>query len=223
MAAAMLDGLPAGSLVFMGGVFALSAGLVIRRAPWRRFIDEPALIHLFIATVLCLSALWQLRAGTAPGLALHFLGISTLTLMFGWALALVAAALALLGSALVWGAPLASLPMDVLVVAVLPVAVCWWLYRLVMRYLPAHLFVYLYLCGFLGGLLSTVVSVFAVAGLLGLSGVYAPDRLMRDYLTYLPLLAFPEGLLNGMLLTALVALRPTWLATYSDARYLKGK
>ncbi|OBS08080.1 energy-coupling factor ABC transporter permease [Acidihalobacter prosperus] len=216
-------GLPAGLALGVGMVCAWMAVLAVRRAPWRRFIAEPALIHLFVVAVLCLAALWRLRVGTAPELALHFLGIATLTLMFGWALALMAAALAVLGGALVWGAPLASLPLELFAVAVLPVAVCWGLYRLVTRYLPAHLFVYLYLCGFLGGLLSMLVSTVAVAGLLGLGGLYPPQRLMHDYLMYLPLLALPEGLLNGMLLTALVVLRPDWLSTYSDARYLHGK
>ncbi|AOV18061.1 hypothetical protein BJI67_14205 [Acidihalobacter aeolianus] len=57
----------------------------------------------------------------------------------------------------------------------------------------------------------------------GMAGAYPPSRLLHDYLVYLPLLALPEGMLNGMLVTALVMVRPGWQITYSDARYLKSK
>lgn len=37
---------------------------------------------------------------------------------------------------------------------------------------------------------------------------------------FVPLLAFPEGLLNGMALAILAVFRPEWLRVFSDRDYL---
>ena len=44
------------------------------------------------------------------------------------------------------------------------------------------------------------------------------DQLKSDIL--IPLLAFPEALLNGMAVTLLVVYQPQWLFDYSDREYL---
>lgn len=77
-------------------VFALFLALAVRLAPWRKLRD-PEQMHVFLGTVVSLLALWHLDAQVQPGLSFHLLGVTAITLMFGWSLAVIGTALALLG------------------------------------------------------------------------------------------------------------------------------
>src|SRR5262245_48839059 len=81
---------------------ALLAALVIvaaLRAPWPRLLD-PAVLHLWLGTVVALSVLWSIRTGLRPGLAFHLLGATACTLLFGRELALAAMLLVVTGQVL---------------------------------------------------------------------------------------------------------------------------
>ena len=43
--------------------------------------------HVWFGAIVVLSLLWSMKAGVKPGLTLHFLGATALTLMFGFRLA----------------------------------------------------------------------------------------------------------------------------------------
>jgi len=178
--------------------------------------------HVFLGASVLLMFLWTIRGGLAPGLGVHLLGATVLTLMFGWRLALLAMALALAGTAVYGLVGWTTLGVNGLVGTVVPVAVSQALLRLVERHLPAHLFIYIFLCGFLGAGLAMAASVLAEAALLAAVGA-APDLLSVSNLPYLPLLMLPEAFLNGTLVTALVGMRPRWIWTFDDGRYLHGK
>jgi uncharacterized membrane protein len=70
-------------------------------------------------------------------------------------------------------------------------------------------------------MITAAVTVFAVVGLLVQTGIYPMDRISQEYLPFLPLYLFPEGMLNGMLTTVFIGLRPQWLITFDDDSYLK--
>jgi uncharacterized membrane protein len=97
------------------------------------------------------------------------------------------------------------------------------LYRFSIRRLPLHFFIYVYINAFLGGALAILASSILVSLLLWMSGVYEMGHISREYLAYLPLLALPEGFVNGMVMTGLVALKPEWVCTFDDEHYLKNK
>ncbi|HEU5296664.1 MAG TPA: hypothetical protein VFU71_17920, partial [Burkholderiaceae bacterium] len=84
------------------------------------------------------------------------------------------------------------------------------------RWLPHHLFVYIFARGFFGTLVAT-----AIAGALALwrrdtaAGLTASDLLLGRWLA-----AWAEAIVTGMLVAIFVAFRPHWLATYSDTLYL---
>jgi uncharacterized membrane protein len=80
-------------LTLLYGVAMFSA---VRMAPWRKLRD-PEQLHVFLGAVVVLLGLWHLRAQVQPGLAYHLLGVTAVTLMFGWSMAVIAASLALLG------------------------------------------------------------------------------------------------------------------------------
>ena len=72
----------------------------LRWANWRRLADSDQL-NVFLGAIVCVLLLWTLRTEVQPGFSWHLSAMVTLTLMFGWSLAIVAGSLALLGTTLV--------------------------------------------------------------------------------------------------------------------------
>ena len=212
---------PAPLLLAAGG-YAAIMWRALRTAPWWQ-LYQPGRLPLFAMGVTGLAVLWSLNAGVSPGLSLHYLAVTTVTLMFGWQFALLAVAFALLPVALFTGQDWASLPLAALLSGVLPVLVSYGVLRLVERTLPPHPFIYIYLCAFAGAALAILASMLAVGGLIYALEVYPASKITSEYLVYLPLLVLPEAILNGIMVTAMVMLKPQWLCTWSDERYLHGR
>ncbi len=150
---------------------------------------------------------------------MHFLGLTTVTLLLGLRLTLLVIPLALLLSQI---APLLAgkiwIPNEqqllhwcVLSLVAVQSYLC---YLLISHKLPDHLFVSIFVTGFLNSLLSAVVYVGTLA--LGFFGVLAlgSETQVSEFLTVMPLLAMPEALLNGMALTLLLVYRPHWVAAF---------
>jgi uncharacterized membrane protein len=179
-------------------------------APWRTLIGRNERQHAFLATVLLLPLLWLMRFEVPGGVQLHLLGMTTVTLVFGWQLALVLGALS--GLALLalgsWSADL--LPLNLVLSVLLPTLVTVTLLWVINRLRRTNLFVYLLGLGFAGGSLSLFVSMQVGGWLMG------PDF---DHAVTL-LLIFPEGFLNGTLVTALTVFYPRIMRTYDESRYL---
>mgnify|MGYP000084126520 CR=1 FL=1 len=51
--------------------------------------------------------------------------------------------------------------------------------------------------------------------------VYPFERIAREYLPFLPLYLFPEGLMNGMLTAVFVGMKPEWLRSFDESRYFR--
>ena len=203
-----------------GLVFVLA--WVLRGMTWEELFVPGRVQHALIAVAL-LAGIWSMRPETVDGLAMHFLGATVTTLIFGWRLAVLMLAVVVVilgGLGLV--EPL-MIPFIILVSGVLPVLTTWGLLRLSEQRLPPHMFIYLYVVGFFGGALSVLVVMVANSLLFGLFTPLAWDLVLSEYLRYTMLLVLPEGVLNGMIITGLVMFRPEWVATYSDARYVDGR
>ncbi|WFF99315.1 energy-coupling factor ABC transporter permease [Aeromonas caviae] len=181
---------------------------------------HPLYQHLCLGGAIVLVPLWTLRAGLHEGLEIHFLGLTSLTLLLGWRLALLAPCLTLLLLAYFGVIPLADIGWQALIGVALPVATSWLLFLGSWAWLPRHLFVYLFVAAFLGGALSISAKVIASALLMGVSGIYSWHTISADYLSIWPLLLFPEALLNGMTMTLLAVYRPHWVNTFFEREYL---
>ncbi len=192
------------------------------RAPWRRLANA-RMQHVYLGAGVVVLLLWTLRAGLGEALEIHLLGMTGLTLMCGWALALLAAAAVCMGLLLAGIESGQTVGLEFLCAGLVPVLVSWWLFRLVDSRLPNHLFVYLFLSVFAGAALATTAGSLLRAALLALADVYQPHRLVDDYLALIPLFALPEALLNGFIITLLVVFRPDWVITFDDQRYLGRK
>jgi uncharacterized membrane protein len=188
-------------------------------APWRWLSDNTRL-NVFLGMVVALVVLWSIRAGIRPGLGFHLLGATACTLMFGPRLALIAMTLVMLGAVFSGGLQWWSLPLNVLVMAAVPVGISAAVLRAVERWLPAHLFVYIFAVAFFGAAAAMVATGLAATLLLGAAGIYTFEYLAAEYVPWFLLMAWAEAFITGAALTLLVVYRPDWVATFDDKRYL---
>lgn len=205
-----------------------AAGLTVllvwmfRGMTWDEFFVPGRLQHFVLAT-LALVLIWSMSAASVEGLSMHFLGVVVVTLVFGWQLAVLMTTLVVAALVLIGVVDPMMAPLKTLLTGVAPALTTWALLRFSERRLPPHMFIYLYVVGFFGGMLSVVVVMAGNALIFGIFTDTAWESIFREYLQYTPLLVLPEGVLNGMVITGLVMFRPEWVITYSDARYVDGR
>lgn len=209
-------------LFWQGGLFVVTLATALRLAPWRRLADSRQL-HVFLGAVVALIGLWHMRGQLQPGLSFHLLGVTAITLMFGWSMAIMAAALALaavsFNAGYGWAGYLVSYPVVVLV----PITLSQLSLLLARRWLPRHFFVYVLGNGFVTAWLVGYASGHLAMQLLSLSGAYTLAKLNLTIMPFFPLMFFPEALVNGWIITILVLYYPSWVHTFSDEQYIHGK
>ncbi|MGE5154398.1 MAG: energy-coupling factor ABC transporter permease [Bdellovibrio bacteriovorus] len=202
-------------------LFGLALLAALRIAPWRKFRSSEQ-IHVFLGTTVALLLLWHMETQVQPGLSFHLLGVTAITLMFGWSLAVISVTLVLLGVTLNGGG-WEGFALNALVSGVVPITLTQALLILIRWYLPKHFFVYVLVNGFLTAGFVGVASGYLAAWLLVASGAYSFAELDQTVLPFFPLMFLPEAMLNGWLLAVLVAFKPQWVYSFSDDQYLKGK
>ncbi len=215
------DGLltPAWQAACWAAWFASLVPLVRGRA-WRGFA-APGRLNLWFAAIAVALTLWLIRTGIRPGLGLHLLGATVLTLMFGPALAQLALYLVVaLATALGMAGPDAY-PANALLTGVLPVAVSYAVLRAAERWLPPNVFVYIFVAGFFGGAVAMAATALGTTGLHLALGTYDLAYLAGDYLPFALLLTWGEAFLTGMLIALMVVYYPGWVSSFDDARYLR--
>ncbi|MGD8407855.1 MAG: energy-coupling factor ABC transporter permease [Thiohalophilus sp.] len=217
------DMLPQSWLWLAGIVYLLVLGYAILTTRWRQYIDEPHRAHVFLGSSVALILLWQITTTRLPGLEYHYLGATLMTLMFGWQRALVVISLVLVGLIYHGSSDWQTYPLNVLVMGLTPILISYGILRLAEHKLPHHVFIYIFINGFFGAALAMAGAAAVAAGLLLLAGAYSPERLAYDYFPYLPLMMFPEAFITGMFTSILVAMRPEWIVTFDDGKYIRGK
>ncbi len=203
-------------------LFALVVLAALWKAPLRRLLDNE-FSHVYFAACVVLLVLWNTRAGVLPALNFHLLGMTAVTLMFGWAFAMLAVLVVVTGSVLNGGGGFEALGLNALVMGGIPVLATEVLLRFAQRRLPHNFFVYVYINGFLAAGCSILLASVAGALLMISSDAHNADWLSYQYYPYFPLVFFSEALLNGMVMTAMVALRPAWVCSFDDNLYIKNK
>ena len=179
---------------------------------------QPIAIHLFCGAIPVLTLL---KTAAAPGLELHLIGLTAATLLMGGRLAILAAAFSQLLLLSLGELPPVALGLNGLTHAAIPVAVSASFAALLRRYLPPNPFIYTLGAGFLGGILALAAAMLTTALIQHAGGAYPWDTLWEKYLQTLPIIAYPEGFINGVFATAMVAFHPNLLATFNPDDYLK--
>lgn len=200
------------------GLVALVAAL--RHLPWSRF-RNPSFQHVYPAACVAVFMLWMIRAAVGPDMTIHLLGVTALTLMFGWALAIVATAVVSFALGLAGIESWVSVPEIFLARGVAPVAVSWLIYRWSQAALPHHFFIYIFVCAFAGAALASTAGAGAHATLLWLRDTQDVANSVATLGAFWPLYAYPEAFVNGFIMTWMVVMRPHWVSSFDDAVYLK--
>jgi uncharacterized membrane protein len=211
--------LPSDWQMLLWGLWAATLLPLLRRAAWQP-LREAWRLNLWCAAIAVLFTLWSMRYGMKPGIALHLLGATILTLMFGPGLARLALYVVAGGVALAGFSGFESYPLTALVASSVPVQVAWLVYRLVERRLPPNIFVFIFVAGFLGAALAMAASACATAALLAVTGTYELRYLADYYLPYALLLSWGEAFITGMTMALMIAYYPKWVMLFDDKRYL---
>ncbi len=183
-------------------------------------LRQPARLNLWCAAIAVIFTLWCIRYSVKPGLMLHLIGATILMLMFGPRLAQLALYLVMAGVAATGIAGFEGYPANALLAGALPVWLSWLLLQLIERRLPANIFVFIFVAGFLSAALAMAGSAVATVALHAAAGTYAVAYLTEYYLPYALLLSFGEAFITGMGMALMVAYFPQWVLLFDDKRYL---
>ncbi len=215
-----------GALVCSGILFT-----ALRQAQWWRLTDSHDL-NVLLYTILAVFLLWLMNTDIKIGEAvtrpsLHLLGATLLTLMFGWAFAVLAISLVITVFTLL-ATPaisdgLLSLPWNILITGIVPASLSYVIFRLVDHYLPNNYFVYIFLAAFINAALALASVILASASVHAISGAFDLQTLTYNYIPYGLILMFPEAFITGMLMSIFVVYRPQWVSTFDDSRYLRNR
>lgn len=175
-------------------------------------------LPLLIAS-MALIVLWQIRAGTLPGLSLHLLGAMLCTLVFGPALAVAPLTLALVSVYLTTFADGSLFGLNACLLVFWPIVLSQLLAHLVSR-MPSNIFVFIFVGGFFASAGVVLLTGWTLAGMLWLMQIYPWGGMLEDFASYWLLVAFSEAWLTGMLLTVMVVYRPELVAMFDAARYI---
>ncbi|WAH59660.1 energy-coupling factor ABC transporter permease [Pseudomonas silvicola] len=195
-------------------------GWAALRAPWVELFADSRRQHLLFGTVLALFVLWLVRRDFDTGVSYHFLGLTAVTLLLDWPLALLGALVAQMGLVGLGYQDLQAAGVNGLLLIGLPVLVTELCALGVERLQPKNPFIYIFCSGFFPAALVALLCVLAGVGLLWLDGRFALPEWLWDFIGYLWLVIFPEAFINGVIVTALVVFCPEWLETFNRTRYL---
>lgn len=170
-----------------------------------------------LASLVLLPWLWLLPQKMPQGLQIQLSGACLLVLMLGWPLAvLVLAGIA----AVVWTVGQAA-PQTVLHqwvwIGLVPATLALGIGAVLRRWLPPNPFVYTLGRAFIGTAAAVFLSGLLLEALQSLTG--EPARELSLVARWL--MAWGDAFLTGMFGAIFVAFVPQWLATWSDARYLR--
>lgn len=209
-------------LTVVGMISAFGIMLAAYMAPWSRIL-RGEYFHVFAGSCVFLMVMWMIRAEVYEGIEFHLLFLTTLTLMFGWSLAVIGGCLSLLALAIAGVSSWPGLLINITAMIIIPATFSQVALVLVRHWLPRHFFVYIYVNAFFAGGLAILLSSLFSSLMLSLTPLASFSQLWETYLTYFPLMFFPEAVLNGWFITLLVSYRPQWVRSFSDSEYLLGK
>lgn len=193
---------------------ALMVSLAVR--PWR-LLAGGALISPLLGTLVILPWLWALpRLHTMP-LQLQLSGACAVTLMLGWPLAVPVLTAVALFAGLLAPAAWEVLLGQLVWLGILPATLALAAGALLRRWVGTHLFVFILGRAFIG----TALCTFLASSLSQLAGFELTNVETGLSLVARWLMAWGDAFMTGMLAAIFVAYRPQWLATWSDALYLR--
>lgn len=181
---------------------------------------DKAFQHFTFFVLFGLFLLWSAQASVKEGLNIHFLGLTCFTLVYGWRTAFVLTIPVALAMVLTDNLAFENLANFLLLSSLLPILTSYAIYYFSYRYLNRNIFIYIFVAGFFSGGATSSIHLISNTLFQLWQGDHQWQAIRDNYFIFLPLLAFPEGLLNGMGAAILSVYKPEWLRTFSDKHYL---
>lgn len=192
----------------------------VRSTFWPKFTHEKSFQHLTYFVIFALFLLWSAQASVKEGLQIHFLALTTLAMMYGWRCAFVLTLPVTVALVVVGKLGLYDVPEYLLLSVLLPILISYAIFALSYHYLPRNIFVFIFVAGFFNGGMTGSLHLLLNTLYQLIFGSHDWHTIYDNYLIFVPLLAFPEGLLNGMALAILSVFKPEWLRVFSDRDYI---
>ena len=213
----------AGTRIVAGVLAAVASGLAVLSAPWRIWLDDRERQWVWLIGLAVLLGVWSMKAGITPGLSLRFLLVTALTLMHGWQLAVIGAALVLVVLTITGQAAWSSFGANLLCMAVVPAMFTAWFHEFVHSRLPHNYFIYFFVTVFVGSAFAFNLAGLARLAVLAASGTIEAAHVGPEYFAVLPFMSFGEATVNGMVMAMAVVYRPQWVMSFDDRLYLRKK
>jgi uncharacterized membrane protein len=211
----------AATRIVAGVLAAVAAGLAVLSAPWRIWLEDRERQWVWLLGLAVLLGVWSMKAGITPGLSLRFLLVTALTLMHGWQLAVIGAALVLVVLTITGQAAWSSFGANLLCTAVVPAMFTAWFHEFVHSRLPHNYFIYFFVTVFVGSALAFNLAGLARLAVLAASGTIEAAHVGPEYFAVLPFMSFGEATVNGMVMAMAVVYRPRWVMSFDDRLYLR--
>ncbi len=183
--------------------------------------------HAIAVNIIMLSIMWSMQAhidaGAMHGTSFHLLGAAISYSMLGFAGAFwTMSVVALLFSGVFIGLEsMFVVPANVLMMVLPGLVMAWACMQLSRRYLPPHVFVYIFANGFFAGGLSMIFSALIMLICMQMLNILTSVTLWEQLFPVYFLLSWGEAFLTGLFTAIFVALAPHYLLTYDDSIYLK--
>ncbi|MCP1661225.1 energy-coupling factor ABC transporter permease [Neisseria perflava] len=193
------------------------------RRAWRafaRYKSAAALACVILATAWCLNATPD--SGHLAGMNYHLLAVNLTALMIGAPAAWWLGVLLLFPYTVLFGGGWQAVPLNALAL-LLPALAVNLAARAWVNRLPANIFIFIFLNGFLASAAGMMVTGLVLVGVLDWANAFSDGVLWSTAFPVFFLISWAEAFLSGITTAIFVALRPQWLNTFDDGRYLKAE
>ena len=198
---------------------------IAKNINWPEFLASKQKQHMLFGCAAAVFFLWIFRASVpgGPSPSVHFMWLVALALTLGFRYSMMAATLALIGATAIGKESWDMFGVNGLLGIAAPIAFSYMLFMLAFHKLPRNLFIYVFLCAFIPGAMAIALKIALMSGYYVMDDIYTWSVVKDNYLILIPLLLFPEGMLNGMTMTILIIYFPGLAYTFHDKFYIDGK
>jgi len=187
------------------------------------FRKKVAVLDQWLWSIFFLCIMWLMRASLVSGINMHLSGGMIMALMFGWRLGFLGMCLVIVITCFFNDALFINLGVAIILNALLPVSMSYFVFLLLEAKLPRHFFIYIYGSAFFGTWAVSIVTGLAIALCLFAFDAFEGSLLVNEFLPFHFMLGFSESFLTAGLITLFVVYRPAWVYSFRDQRYLDGK
>ena len=204
-------------------IAAMGVGFAAFFAPWSLIYKNTERQHLVFGASILLGLFWMLKIDALEVLTFHPLVMTAVTLLLGWSFAMLAGLVAELLLLVIGFDQWTMLGVNYFVTVMVPVTLSFAVFKFSQRFFWKNLFVFFLAAGFMGGALCALAVAVVTFVLLVLGGYDLTYSDIAKDLPILLLLMFPEGFINGMLITAITVFKPHLVKTFNEDFYLKNR